>query len=304
MLTVSRAKAPLPLALAGNQQVQPLNNGHQAEVLSFLAARPRDTFIKTSWICDNGLVSSFNRGTFYGYRDAKGRLEGVALIGHITLFDARTDFAVAAFARLTQSCPSARAVLGEENKINQFMTYYEKRGTPPRLVCRELLLEKRSAENLDNVQPLRLASSGELELVVQVHAQTAFEESGVNPLDADPSGFRERCARRIDQGRVWVAIEDGRLKFKADIVSDTPSVIYVEGIYVSAAHRGNGYGARCMTQLTNHLLERTKAVCLLVNQANSAAQASYRKAGYEFREYYDTLYLQHQPPAAGRELAA
>ena len=143
------------------------------------------------------------------------------------------------------------------------------------------------------MQSLRPARSEDLELVVPIHAQTAFEESGVNPLDMDPSGFRERCARRIKQGRTWVAIEAGRLKFKADIVSDTPNVVYLEGVYVSPEHRGNGYGGRCMTQLTNHLLERTKSVCLLVNQKNSAAQASYRKAGYEFREYYDTLYLQH-----------
>ena len=71
-------------------------------------------------------------------------------------------------------------------------------------------------------------------------------------------------------------------------------VVYLEGVYVSPEHRGNGYGARCMTQLTNHLLERTKSVCLLVNRTNVAAQACYRKAGYEFREYYDTLYLQPQ----------
>jgi ribosomal protein S18 acetylase RimI-like enzyme len=291
MHTISRDNPGLPAVLTGGQEIQPLDNEHKAEVLSLLAYRPLHTFIKTSWIRDNGLVSSFNRGTFYGYRDAKGRLEGVALIGHITLFEAQTDSALAAFARLTQNCPSAHVVLSEENKISRFMNHYEKGGAQPRLACRELLLEKRNSENLNTVQSLRPASSEELGVVVPIHAQTAFEESGVNPLDVDPSGFRERCARRIKQRRVWVAIEDGRLKFKADIVSDTPNVVYLEGVYVSAEHRGNGYGARCMTQLTNHLLERTKSVCMLVNEQNSAAQACYRKAGYEFREYYDTLYL-------------
>jgi len=301
MPQVSPTNHALPAVLAANPQVQSLDNGHKAEVLSFLAARPLHTFIKSSWISDNGLVSPFNRGTFYGCRDAKGQLEGVALIGHITLFEAHADSAVKAFAKLTQSCPSAHAVLSEENKISRFMTYYRKGGQAPRLVCRELLMEKRSAQSLNSVASLRPARSEELELVVPIHAQTAFEESGVNPLDVDPSGFRERCARRLKQGRVWVAIEDGRVNFKADIVSHTPNVAYLEGVYVSEEHRGNGYGAKCITQLTNHLLEHTKTVCLLVNQTNSAAQASYRKAGYEFREYYDTLYLQHQQPSIDRE---
>jgi ribosomal protein S18 acetylase RimI-like enzyme len=286
------------VALAGHRQVQPLDNQHKAEVLSFLAARPLHTFIKTSWISDNGLNSALNRGTFYGCRNAKGQLEGVALIGHITLFEAQVDSAVAAFAQMAQSCPSVHTILGEEDQITRFMDHYRIGSTAKPVACRELLLEKRTVEGLDVVSSLRPAKSEELELVVPVHAQMAFEECGVNPLDVDASGFRERCARRIKQGRVWIVIEDGRLHFKADVVSDTPNVIYLEGVYVSSEHRGNGYGARCMTQLTNHLLERTKSVCLLVNQTNSLAQACYRKASYEFREYYDTVYLQPAPEAA------
>jgi hypothetical protein len=298
-LNVSRTDPVLPPAPAGNQQVQPLGNSHRAEVLSFLAARPLHTFIKTSWIYDNGLVSPANRGVFYGCRDSRGQLEGVALIGHITLFEAQNDSAIAAFARLTQNCTSAHVVLSEESKINRFMAYYNELGAPPRLTCHESLLEKRTAQNLNTIAALRPARSEELELVVPIHARTAVEESGTNPLDVDAVGFRGRCARRIQQGRVWVAIEDRQVKFKADIVSDTPNVVYLEGVYVSAEHRGNGYGARCLTQLTNHLLERSKSVCLLVNQTNAAAQAAYRKAGYQFREYYDTLYL--QPQTAARE---
>jgi len=299
MLTVSQANPRPPLVLAGNQQIQPLDNEHKAEVLNFLAVRPIHTFIMSSWINDNGLVSSFNRGTFYGCRDTQGQLEGVALIGHITLFETKSDAALTAFAHLAQSCATPHAVLGEGKKISQFRNdYTTSGGAPPRLVCRELLLEKRIAENLNTMKSLRPARAEELELVVPIHAQTAFEESGVNPLDVNPSGFRERCARRIEQGRTWVAIEGGQLKFKIEVVSETPEVVYLEGAYVSAEHRGNGYGARCLTQLTNHLLEGTKSVCLLVNQKNSAAQASYRKAGYEFREYYDTLYL---PTTVGKQ---
>ena len=135
MLAVSTNKPAPPLALTGNQQIRPLDNEHKADVLSFLAARPSHTFIMSSWIRDNGLASSLNRGTFYGYRDANGRLEGVALIGHITLFEAEADSALAAFAKLTQNCSSARTVLSEKSKISQFMSYYTKESAQPRLVC-------------------------------------------------------------------------------------------------------------------------------------------------------------------------
>ena len=113
MLTVAQTKPDQPLALSGNPHLQPLDDEQRAEVLSFLSRRPTHTFIETSWIPDNGLTSSFNRGTFYGYRDATGELEGVALVGHITLFESQTDSAVASFAKQTEATDFfARHALG------------------------------------------------------------------------------------------------------------------------------------------------------------------------------------------------
>lgn len=288
MLTLSPSNPRLPGA---QSQIQRLADEHKTEVLNFLAARPLSTFIERSWIKDNGLDSPFNRGVFYGYRDMAGQLEGVALIGHVTVFETRNDSALAAFAQLAQNCHSTRLVLSERDKISRFMAHYGKCGLPPRHICRELLLEKQASETVESVPALRRANAEDLGLVVPIHAQTAMAESGVNPLQIDPTGFVERCARRIKQGRVWISLEEGRLKFKADVVSDTPEVVYLEGVHVSSEHRGNGYGAKCLTQLTNHLLESTKSVCLMVNETNRAAQKSYTKAGYQFREYYDTVYL-------------
>ena len=140
-----------------------------------------------------------------------------------------------ALARLTKNCPSAHAVLGRAEKIDRFLSYYTQGPIKPRLVCYESLFQKRMPASVETVPSLRLARAEELELVAPIHAQTAFAESGVNPLEVNPSGFRERCARRIKQGRTWVAIEGGRLRFKIDVVSDTPEVVYLEGAYVSAA---------------------------------------------------------------------
>ena len=296
MLTVSPTSPQSPFNSGGSHRIETLDEQQKPEVLDFLSARPLHTFMLSSWIKDNGLVSSLNRGSFYGYRDESRQLRGVALIGHVTLFETRVDDALNAFSELAHNCPSVHTVLSESDKIARMAILNGGGSRSPRRVCRELLLEKQASENLNTLSTFRQANPDDLDLVVPVHAQTAFEESGINPLHVDPAGFVERCARRIKQGRVWVSIEHGRLKFKADIVSDTPDVVYLEGVYVSAEHRGNGYGARCMTQLTNHLLERTKTVCMLVNETNSAAQKSYQKAGFKFREYYDTIFLN---PVAG-----
>jgi predicted GNAT family acetyltransferase len=139
---------------------------------------------------------------------------------------------------------------------------------------------------------LRRATLRDLEMLLPIHAELAYEESGVNPLEKDPNGFRLRCARRIEQGRVWVLIENGRLLFKADIISDTPDVVYIEGVYVAPEERGGGIGRRCLSQLTRNLLARTKTVSLLVNEMNQGALNFYTKAGFKLRAHYDTIFLQ------------
>lgn len=293
MLQIPRSKlAPVPWLLSDSESVELLRAEHQTEVLNFLSARPQHTFVMSGWIHDNGLVSDLNRGAFYGHWNPQGQLDGVALIGHITLFETREADALAAFAQLAQNCSSAYAVMGEADKVQRFLSHYKRNGQEPRLMYREQLFEQRQPQQIDEaVSGLRLATAAELELVVPVHAQMAFEESGVNPLFVDPEGFYRRCARRIEQNRVWVNVENDELIFKADIISDSPDLIYLEGVYVNPEKRGKGIGTRCMKQLTNALLSRTKSVCLLVNQQNSVAQACYQKAGYQLRELYDTLYL-------------
>src|SRR2546423_708340 len=67
-----------------------LGEEEREEVLAFLAERPVHTVCMAGLIRDNGLESEHNRGTFYACRSARGRLEGVALVGHATLLDART----------------------------------------------------------------------------------------------------------------------------------------------------------------------------------------------------------------------
>ena len=295
MLDLRNDNLIAPLASELAQPVQPLKGEHEVEVLDFLSAHPLLTFVMTGWIKDNGLVSQLNRGTFYGSRNQRGELDGVALIGHISLFETNSESALSTFADLIKACPSAFAVMGQEQRVSRLMAYYPADDPPPRKAFREWLFEQRSKERVEeSVGCLRRATVEEVDLVVPVHAAMTVEETGVNPLEVDPNGFRERCARRIQQGRVWVCVKDGQLLFKADVISDLPEVNYLEGIYVRPEKRGQGFGSRCMKQLTNVLLTHTKAVCLLTKEEKSAAQACYRNAGYKLREYYETLLLEQK----------
>ena len=119
----------------------------------------------------------------------------------------------------------------------------------------------------------------------------AVAECGVDPLVVDPDGFRARCLRRIERGRIWVLVEGGTLLFKADIMAETPESVYIEGVYVNRRHRRRGHGRRCLLTLGRILLSRSDSVCLLVNERNVVAQSFYYSVGYKLRGLYDTIYL-------------
>lgn len=279
-------------------QVERLANSDRAEVLQFLAQRPIHTVAMMSLIQDNGIVSRFNRGTFYGCRDLQGQLEGVALVGHATLMETISDRALAALAQVARECPSTHLIMGEKERVADFWSHYSEAGRRHRLACREWLFElTRPGDSREAVMELRSAKVAELELVMPIQAQLAFMESRVDPMQVDPQGFRERCLRRIEQGRTWVVVEKGELIFKADVVSKTAEVNYLEGVWLHEDCRHKNLGTRFMSGLMRRLLEDTRSICLLVNETNEWAQGFYRKCGFHFRATYETIFLPRKEPA-------
>jgi predicted GNAT family acetyltransferase len=182
--------------------------------------------------------------------------------------------------------------MGEHNAVERFWSYYSSNGELPRLVCPIIFLQRREPfQEQTKVPNLRPATPEDLEQVVQAQAAMAFEISGVDPLKKDGAGFRARYLRRIERKRVWVVIENGRLIFKTDIISDTPQATYIEGVYVSPEERGKGVGRRCVTALGSILLKSRNAIYLFVENQNTRTKSFYLKLGFSAAGQYDLLYF-------------
>ena len=125
--------------------VQQLTHGQEPEVISFLRARPFHTVFMRGFICDNGLESSLNRGIFYGCRGRDGQLQGVALIGHATLFETRNDAAIQAFGYEARKHADIHMIMGEQRAIEMFCWSLGKSRVQPRRTCNELLFEQHSS---------------------------------------------------------------------------------------------------------------------------------------------------------------
>ena len=276
----------LPLA------VETMTSDDRAKAWAFLSECPIPPFGMTGLIQDNGWVSPLNRGSFYVCHDSNGDIDGVALIGHNTLMEARSAASIKAFAHLARACPNIYLVLAEESVLRTFWYHY---GAGNRVEFEEkryaLLKQSWPTEAREPVFGLRKARLEDLDLVVEAHAQSGIEETGVNGLEQDPVGFPQRCALRIERGYTWVWIDNGKLIFKVEVLTDTPELIYLESMWVAPDERNRGYGLRCLAQLGRDFLKRSSAICLLVQEENIAAQLIYEQAGYKNIGYYRAVFI-------------
>jgi ribosomal protein S18 acetylase RimI-like enzyme len=292
VLNVTTRFEPAPPTVAPDlSHVCQLTENDVAETLAFLAIRPVHTVVMTSFIRDNGIESELNRGRFFGYLNEKGELEGVALIGHSTLVEARTHRALKALAfAARRSETPIHLVMSHGSDAETFWYFLTGGVREPRLSLEEELFEVSFPFAVQRTgETLRRADMSELEEVAAIQAELAFMETGTDPMQMDREGFFARVARRIEQERVFVVTIGGKLAFKADVIAETDHAAYLEGVYVAPEFRGRGLGPKCLAEVGLELLNRVERVCLLSNVEFTTAHRAYRKAGFKNTDRCTTL---------------
>ncbi|MEO7658992.1 MAG: hypothetical protein ABIV48_05200 [Pyrinomonadaceae bacterium] len=285
--------APMMTLAPDLTKVRELMAANTPEVKAFLSIRPVHTVVMSSFIDDNGIESELNRGKFFGYRNSAGTLEGVALIGHSTLVEARTDEALKAlaFQARTPQTP-IHVIMSSGKSAESFWNYLTGGSHQPRLTCVEMLFEAAFPFPVQSSDDgLRLANLDELLPIAEAQAEVAFLESGVDPMLKDREGFLKRVERRIQQGRVFVVFDGDKLVFKTDLMAETDDVAYLEGVFVGHDYRGMRFGPKFLSQLTVQLLSRVSHVCLLSNANLGSAHRSFERAGFRNSDECTTLFV-------------
>ncbi|MDE3191409.1 MAG: GNAT family N-acetyltransferase [Acidobacteriota bacterium] len=136
---------------------------------------------------------------------------------------------------------------------------------------------------------LRAATLADLDLLVPACAAAHREEIGIDPLRRDPEGFRWRTRAQIEEGRSWLWLEDGVIRFKAEASAWTPAAVQLQQVWVDPGVRNRGYATRGMRDLCRLLLERVPSVCLFVRPENAPALRVYDRIGMHRTITYRSL---------------
>ena len=238
------------------------------QILSFCAEDP----VERVFLED---VARRGLGRFTAVEDADGRLTALCHAGANVVPSGR---GCGAFAEAAAH-GAARMLIGEEGAVNELWEAARTGMPEPR--------DDRPGQPVyvlsDAPEPgetgLRAARATDLEVLVPACAAAHYEEIRIDPLRRDPDGFRWRTRQQIDEGRSWLWLEDGVIRFKAEASAWTPSAVQLQQVWADPDARGHGYARRALADLCRLLLAETPTVCLFVRPENTPALRLYDSVG-------------------------
>ena len=183
----------------------------------------------------------------------------------------------------------ARMIIGEQAAVDELWDAAKRRLPRPRDDRPGQPVYALSEQSPSGGTELRPARPADLDLLVPACARAHLEEIGIDPLRRDPDGFRWRTRAQIDEGRSWIWLEDGVIRFKAEASAWTPSAVQLQQVWVDPSVRNRGNAQRAMRDLCRLLLERTPVVCLFVRSENTPAIRVYEEIGMHRELTYRSL---------------
>jgi uncharacterized protein len=185
----------------------------------------------------------------------------------------------------------ARMLIGEQGAVTELWEAVRRRLPSPRLDRPGQPVYSISDPPAPGGTGLRAATPADLELLVPACAAAHEVELGVDPLKRDADGFRWRTRAQIEEGRSWLWVAEGVIRFKAEASAWTPEAVQLQQVWADPAARGHGYAEAALRDLVRLLLERVPCVCLFVRAENERAIRLYERIGMEHVLDYRSVLL-------------
>ena len=144
------------------------------------------------------------------------------------------------------------------------------------------MLDRSAAAGLPAAGPdLRTARREDYAFLYHAGADLRTEELLEDPRVVDPVAFARRVEEECRDGWTWVLRDARGLCFRAGVSALTSEAAQISGVYVPPALRGRAASPlRALGELCTCLIQRSRVVCLFVNDFNEPALNLYRRLGF------------------------
>lgn len=271
----------------GTLSLDRLGSADLVEVFGFLDQSPVLNVYLIALALRDGLAST--RDEFWGVRSDDtlvavlhlGGQSGAALpVGdHPAALMMLAELLVSRMAAL----PRRFQVIGPRAATLAMVDRLAAAGVSPR-IQRDQVYMSLAPERLPPSEPLpeiRRAAREDYTLVYESGAQLRAEELDEDPRLADAPGYARRTEEECRDGYTNLWIDARGLCFRASVSALTPDAAQVSGVYTPPPRRNQGLARRGLSELCRRLFERSRNVCLFVNDFNAPALALYWRLGFE-----------------------
>ena len=207
----------------------------------------------------------------------------IVLAGDPSIDDAITAAAVGLIADriLTRMIP-VRAVISPAHLVETLWREIGSRFDPPTVVrMNQPVYALAPQPHLPDLAAARYATVRDLEALVPACAAMHKEEVGIDPLERDAAGYRERIRELVEKKRSIVRVIDGTIASKCEFSAVTDDSVQLMGVWTHPHFRRQGLSRSLLLEVAGHLGRRAQSTTLFVNDFNSPAIALYESLGFQ-----------------------
>ncbi|HXI11263.1 MAG TPA: GNAT family N-acetyltransferase [Thermoanaerobaculia bacterium] len=183
---------------------------------------------------------------------------------------------------ITQGIP-IRATISEASLVEILWSRLARFLDPPTVVRlrQPVYALTRPAGTVRRLSVMRFSTANDLDVLVPSCAAMHKEEVGIDPMERDAIGYRERIRELVSTRRSLIATEGETIIFKCELSAITPRAVQLMGVWTHPRHRRRGHARRGLEEVCGYLLGEGHAVTLFVNDFNDPAIHLYESLGFE-----------------------
>jgi len=194
------------------------------------------------------------------------------------VYDAAT--AIVAERILTRMLP-VRAIISPASLVESLWKRLVSQLDPPTVVRMSQPVYAISGRfDFPDLKESRFATLRDLDTLVPACAAMHKEEVGIDPLERDSVGYRERIRELVEKKRSIIRHHNGRIAAKCEFSAVTPEAVQLMGVWTDPSLRRQGFGRALLREVCGHLARKGKSVTLFVNDFNRPAIALYESLGF------------------------
>lgn len=202
--------------------------------------------------------------------------------GDPSIGDEITQSAIAMIAdRIITRMLPVRAIISPAHLVEALWAQLRTRLDPPTVVRMNqpiYALDKRL--DYSDFVLARYSIPRDLDALVPACAAMHKEEVGIDPLERDAAGYRERIRELIDKKRSVIRVIDGVIASKCEYSAVTEHAVQLMGVWTHPSFRKRGLAFETLREVCGHLGRRGKTVTLFVNDFNRPAVRLYESLGF------------------------